>query len=132
MQSNINENFRILIVDDNSSIHDDYRKILTPPNKNQNDFDQLSMELFDDPVLHSYKEPQLNLDFAFQGEEALQLVKSAYDQNDPYVLIFMDIRMPPGMDGIETVKKYGNSIQIKKLLFVQLLQITHGQTFKIS
>ncbi|MCJ8347354.1 response regulator [bacterium] len=105
MQSNNNETFRILIVDDNPSIHDDYRKILAAKTSAQEEFDQLSMQLFDDELPPAYKEPIIDLDFAFQGEEAFEMVKVAYKENNPYILIFMDIRMPPGMDGIETIKK---------------------------
>ncbi|PCJ16828.1 MAG: hypothetical protein COB02_15105 [Candidatus Cloacimonadota bacterium] len=105
MQSYINEKFKILIVDDNPSIHEDFRKILSPKNHLQNSFDALSKQLFDDELPRLYKNPEIQLDFAFQGEEAIKLVETAYQQNQPYLLIFMDIRMPPGIDGIETIKK---------------------------
>src|SRR5262249_958625 len=45
------------------------------------------------------------LDFASQGEEALNKVVLALKEGRPYALVFMDVRMPPGWDGITTIKK---------------------------
>ena len=42
---------------------------------------------------------------AYQGEEAVSMVEKACREGQPYALIFMDVRMPPGIDGIETVQK---------------------------
>jgi signal transduction histidine kinase len=53
------------------------------------------------PVQHA----MFRLDFAFQGEEALAMVKRALEQNDPYRVAFVDVRMPPGWDGIETLMR---------------------------
>ncbi|MCO4782143.1 MAG: response regulator [Candidatus Cloacimonetes bacterium] len=105
MHSNTNEKFRILIVDDNPSIHEDYQKILAPQKLSEDQFHELSMKLFDDEILQTNQELSLTLDFAFQGNEAFEMVQKAYSENSPYILIFMDIRMPPGADGIETVRK---------------------------
>src|SRR3990167_7959389 len=95
---------RILIVDDNPEVHKDFAKILKPkPKKHLNDIQNL---LFDEkstlePVIFE----SLKMDSAFQGVEAVQLVKMACDQNQPYSVAFIDIRMPPGWDGIQTIKK---------------------------
>lgn len=105
MPSNSTDKLRILIVDDSPTIHEDYKKILVPQNIVKDEFDQLSMQLFDDEIPQANKEPDLCLDYAFQGEEAFDMIKKAYTENDPYILIFMDVRMPPGIDGIETIKK---------------------------
>lgn len=96
---------RILLVDDNAAIHEDFRKILLQRQGNS--------------TLASYKEKlfgnneqttnptnaPLCLDSAYQGEEALQMVKKALSEQRPYCLAFVDIRMPPGWDGIVTIKK---------------------------
>jgi PAS domain S-box-containing protein len=45
------------------------------------------------------------VDFALQGPDALALVEAALKANDPYALAFVDIRMPPGWDGVETIDR---------------------------
>ncbi len=97
---------RILIVDVNESIHNDFNKVLLGKNKDK--LRNVEMALFgdDDPDL-ALDEPQVEyrIDHAFQGEDAIEMVDRAYEENDPYSLIFMDVRMPPGMDGIKAASK---------------------------
>lgn len=108
------ENNRILVVDDNESIHDDFRKILLSPRKvEDNNYISLEKELFGNTgneVLSVNFDYQI--DFCFQGEQAFELVKTAEFEKKPYAIIFMDVRMPPGWDGIETIariwEKYPN------------------------
>jgi predicted signal transduction protein with EAL and GGDEF domain len=45
------------------------------------------------------------LDSAYQGEEAIEMVRAAHTQGRPYALLFVDVRMPPGLDGIETTAR---------------------------
>ncbi|MDB6022652.1 MAG: Signal transduction histidine kinase [Pedosphaera sp.] len=47
--------------------------------------------------------PTFKIDFAFQGQEALACVRAALAEDYPYTMAFMDVRMPPGWDGIETI-----------------------------
>src|ERR1700735_951628 len=42
---------------------------------------------------------------AFQGQEGLELVKKAFQNGKPYAMAFIDVRMPPGWDGIETAAR---------------------------
>ena len=46
-----------------------------------------------------------DIDHAYQGDEAIQMVEQAAAEGDPYSLIFMDVRLPPGMNGIEAIQK---------------------------
>ncbi|MBF0197262.1 MAG: hybrid sensor histidine kinase/response regulator [Planctomycetes bacterium] len=94
---------RILVVDDNESIHEDYSKSLNHSNTSVNKrLDELGSELFEDePSTSQYSMAvQYEIHHAFQGEEAVEMVKTSMEKNEPYVLIFLDVRMPPGMDGI--------------------------------
>ncbi len=50
-------------------------------------------------------ETTFDIDHAYQGQEALHMIDAAKSEGDPYSVVFMDVRMPPGMDGIETTKK---------------------------
>ena len=71
-------------------------------------FDALAQELFadlKDSDSFISEKPKYQLDHAYQGEEALKMVAAAEKDNMPYALLFMDVRMPPGWDGIETIKR---------------------------
>lgn len=104
-------NSRILIVDDNPSIHDDFEKILpTAENERTEPENELFDEVFgddhrseDDSGSREPAEFLYKLDHAYQGQEALEMVEAAEAANNPYAVIFMDVRMPPGWDGIETI-----------------------------
>jgi len=96
------ENHRILIIDDDTRIHEDFRKILCAK-ENTTEYDELEASLFsndsNDEVTFKYE-----LDSAFQGEEGYKKVISAKEEGRPYAMAFVDMRMPPGWDGLETIK----------------------------
>ncbi len=103
------ENKRILVVDDNLSIHKDFTRILIPESENKNISKKISevSNLFDS-FMDTEPEPDFlsldyEVDFAIQGEESLKMIEEAIEKNEPYSLVFMDIRMPPGWDGIKTL-----------------------------
>ena len=97
-------NRRILLVDDNTSIHADFRKILCPSNTGTVALDEMEAALFDDaqPVIPG---TSFTLDSAYQGQEALEMVKQSLAENRPYAMAFVDVRMPPGWDGVETLAR---------------------------
>jgi len=92
---------RILVIDDNRSIHEDFRKILGSRHAGNFVLDEVESELFGDVKVET-NAPELEIDSAYQGQEALVLVRTALEQGRPYAMAFVDVRMPPGMDGIET------------------------------
>jgi len=100
---------RILVVDDNIAIHEDFKRILIEGSEAGDAEEQeLSSELFENdlaagPIQKDTVEYQI--DDAFQGIEAIQMVDLAAKQRMPYSLIFMDVRMPPGIDGIVAIKE---------------------------
>lgn len=96
------DNRRILVIDDNVSIHEDFRKILVPP-KDSNSLDQARVALFGEtPSLPP--EEHYELESAYQGQEGVALVQSAQREGRPYAMAFVDMRMPPGWDGLETIE----------------------------
>ncbi len=98
------DNRRILIVDDNPAIHQDFAKILGPAPAAVGDLDALEAELFDfGPA--APRSTTFELAFASQGVEALQHVTAAAKQGTPFALAFIDMRMPPGWDGLETIER---------------------------
>ncbi|HVU33761.1 MAG TPA: response regulator [Opitutaceae bacterium] len=94
---------RVLIVDDNRAIHEDFRKILGPKER-LSELRRAEFELFEARA-GGGPETAFELDSAFQGEEALALVQRAVAAHRPYSLAFIDVRMPPGWDGIETTEQ---------------------------
>jgi len=97
---------RILIVDDTPSIHEDFKKILGKSSDTGNDLDEMADSLFGATAQDSvYKQINYHLDSAFQGEEAIKMIEKAEDEGCGYSLVFMDVRMPPGQDGIKTIAK---------------------------
>ncbi|MBC8094820.1 MAG: PAS domain S-box protein [Akkermansiaceae bacterium] len=97
-------NRRILVVDDNPAIHQDFRKILGSNSSDQAEFQSAEAALFGDVTVSS-PACAFEMDFAFQGEEALALVQLSLSEGRPYAMAFMDVRMPPGWDGIETTSR---------------------------
>jgi PAS domain S-box-containing protein len=97
-------NHRILIVDDNTSIHTDFRKILCSAKSAPAALNEMESALFaeDEPAV---KQMGFELDSAYQGREALEMVKKALEDKRPYAMAFVDVRMPPGWDGIETIAR---------------------------
>ncbi len=96
-------NNRILIVDDNADIHADFRKILCPPEETT-DLDKAESALFGGAV-QTKTVTAYELTSAYQGREAIEIVRKAAEENNPFALAFVDVRMPPGMDGVETIKE---------------------------
>src|SRR5688572_30326226 len=97
-------NNRILVIDDNPAIHADVRKILCPQVSDSTaSLDLLEAELLggDDPA-PVRKRATFSIDDAHQGREALELMKKSIAAGLPYAMAFVDVRMPPGWDGVET------------------------------
>ncbi len=94
--------YRVLIIDDNQAIHDDLRKILIGEVAGEPDL------LADEELLFNTTPVQtcrFEIDSAYQGQEGLAMVDRAIAENRPYAMAFVDIRMPPGWDGVETVSR---------------------------
>ncbi len=99
----VEPNRRILIVDDNRAIHDDFRKILGPAAASRDELKALDAELFGTTAAAS--DDGFLLDSAYQGEEAIEKVRRARAEDREYALLFVDVRMPPGLDGIATTAR---------------------------
>ncbi len=97
-------NRRVLIIDDNDAIHEDFRKILSLKECNQSLADE-EAALFGTPqtVAAAGAGVSFELDSAFQGQEGLAKVEEALRRGRPFALAFVDVRMPPGWDGVETI-----------------------------
>jgi len=98
-------NHRILVVDDNHAIHDDFNKIFAPPDATAGTLDDLEAALLDLPAPSAPQPASFELVSAFQGREALDHVLAAARANRPFAMAFVDMRMPPGWDGLETIER---------------------------
>jgi two-component system NtrC family sensor kinase len=97
-------NNRILIVDDNPAIHQDFRKVLGAHRRSEPALLKVETALFGlaEPEVPS---AEFELDSVYQGQEALERVRKAQAEGKPYAVAFVDVRMPPGWDGVETVTR---------------------------
>ena len=84
-----NQSFRILAVDDDSTVRDLYEGILNP--------------LHSSPTI-----PNFELTCCSQGDEAVDAVKRSFEENAPYAVAFLDLNMPPGPDGEWTAEEIHN------------------------
>ena len=96
---------RILIVDDNPAIHDDFRKVLAAPPAPKGELEDLEAQMFGTTETASSGQREFELVSAYQGRDALRLVTEACAQGRPFSLAFVDMRMPPGWDGLETIEQ---------------------------
>ncbi len=97
---------RILVIDDNRAIHEDFRKVLgqDPRRDLENQFRAAEALLLGEappPVT----EPAFEVDSAYQGQEGVALAQQALAAGNPYSMAFVDMRMPPGWDGLETIQR---------------------------
>ncbi len=102
-----NSSHRILLVDDNPSIHEDIKKILKSSGDDQ--LAAVEAELFGDTTTlsRSNNTPEFHYEFhsAMQGQQALAIVQEAILNGQRFSMAFIDLRMPPGWSGIETIKQ---------------------------
>ncbi len=96
------ENRRILIVDDNSAIHDDFAKILCADDHSYR-LAAHEQALFGDRPSNSLF-PRFELTNALQGRAAVTMAAEAFYDQSPFALAFVDMRMPPGWDGLVTIQ----------------------------
>ena len=103
-QLNRDKNRRVLVIDDNRSIHDDFRKILSPATATAAAAAATERAVFGG-AKDTVEQTQFEVDSAYQGQEGVLLAQKALQAGLPYAMAFVDVRMPPGWDGVETTRK---------------------------
>ena len=93
---------RVLVVDENPAIHEDFRKILGG-NADGNTELLAAERLLLGEAAAPVARPAFEIDTALQGQEGVARVKKALEEERPYAMAFIDMRMPPGWDGLETI-----------------------------
>ncbi|QDV25131.1 ATP-binding protein [Aureliella helgolandensis] len=105
-----NQVHRIIIIDDNEAIHDDFRRILVQSDEDDT-LSSLENELFGDgdSAQTGVSTQKLGCSFelssAFQGQDGFEMVLDAREAGQAFALAFVDMRMPPGWDGLETIRR---------------------------
>jgi len=96
---------RILVIDDNASIHGDFRKVLgvDAADTAQAALAVLEADLFGDSHGASSR-PNFDIDSAYQGQEGVEMARKAVAEGRAYAMAFVDMRMPPGWDGLKTIE----------------------------
>ena len=97
-------NTRILVIDDNPAIHEDFRKILAadqPSGAKSHQAEEILFGESNGPDL----EATFEVNSAYQGQEGLEMLQQSLVEARPYALAFVDVRMPPGWDGVETISR---------------------------
>lgn len=95
---------RILVVDDEPSMHADFRRVLGEPVTALADerLDSIEATLFGSKPVSA--KVRFDLTAAMQGDAALELARRAMEADSPFAVAFVDMRMPPGWDGLRTTK----------------------------
>ena len=96
--------YRVLVVDDNAAIHSDFRRVLAAKPESSA-LDDLERRLFAEVGDSTGSASTFVVDTASQGEEAIEMVRRSVESGKPYQVAFVDVRMPPGLDGVETISR---------------------------
>jgi diguanylate cyclase (GGDEF)-like protein len=97
-------NRRVLVIDDNAAIHEDFIKILGPEQGAESALLDAERALLGESIPASTRQC-FQVDTALQGQQGVELVRNALAAGHPYALAFVDMRMPPGWDGLETIQR---------------------------
>ena len=103
MEPEAYESNRVLIVDDQPEIHDDFEEMLKPGPSGAST-DELVAAFVSEPA-KVFSLPEFELLHASGGEEACDIVRAARESNRPIAVVYVDVRMPPGIDGVETTRR---------------------------
>ncbi len=120
---NVSGQYRILAIDDEEHIHATYDAILGTDRESENhheELDQLMALALTPPAETAAPETETNyrLDHAYQGEEGYQQVLDALEEGDPYAVIYVDIQMPPGWNGIQTAHKIMRADPLVRIILI--------------
>lgn len=89
---------RILFAGNEQYVLDEYARILREPAASS----AAALEASDLTDGHVIKEANYDTALCKQGSEAVDSIRLAVEENLPYSVAFLDVQMPPGIDGIET------------------------------
>ncbi len=97
---------RVLLIDDNAAIHGDFRKVLSggPEHSERAALALLEAGIFGDAAQNTPR-PSFEIESAYQGQDGVEMARAAVACGNPYAMSFVDMRMPPGWDGLKTIEQ---------------------------
>ena len=101
---------RVLVADDDENVLDCYREAFGDEEQTNQvkALDALAAELFDaDDDIEN--QPKFDIVACSQGDDAIKVAEAAREKGEPFDVVILDVRMPPGIDGVEA------GSQIRKL-----------------
>jgi len=113
------ENIRVLIADDDEHILNAYREAFSEsdPTGQIRVLDVLAAELFDSGN-DDLEETHFDVTACSQGDDAISLAQQAADVGKPFDVVILDVRMPPGIDGVEAGSQIRNLDPDVEIIFV--------------
>ncbi len=115
MMEEFSKKRRVLIVDDQHPIHDTFDRVFAEKRSEDNALTDFETRFLEPNAGRQAEQsgrssgndtaPRFSLDHALSGEQAIELVRTAIRQQDPYAVAFVDMRMPRGLDGLETTER---------------------------
>lgn len=110
------QNIRVLIADDDEHVLEAYREAFSDTESTQEmrALDALAAELFESDDI-AENEPHFDVVACSQGDDAISLAKKATDEGNPFDVVILDVRMPPGIDGVEAgrqIRKIDGDVEI--------------------
>ncbi|MFC1512990.1 PAS domain S-box protein [Thermodesulfobacteriota bacterium] len=101
-------NKRILVIDDDKEIWRAYQDVLLPMDTDDAPGNRMARLLNPAAAEAAEEEAHFEMFFAPQGQEGFAMVEAGLGDTTPYAVAFIDIRMPPGWDGMKTAAKIRN------------------------
>ena len=111
-------NNRILVVDDDPEILDIFKTVLNGKKQGSHINPLNALLTANDPNAKADDHRNFKVDIAQQGEQAYTMIKQAIADKNPYAVLFTDMRMPPGWDGIRTAKEVRQLDQYIEIIVV--------------
>jgi len=96
---------RILVVDDDHDLHGDYQRCLAPAELESDDLRAARAALFGAAHDTTILGTTFRLGHAYAGADAVELVRASLGDGDRYSVAFVDMRMPPGWSGVDTIRE---------------------------
>ncbi len=110
------EYIRVLVADDDEHVLDCYREAFCDdePTNRMRALDEMAADLFDADE-GSVEQPKFDIVACRQGEDAIRKAEMAAQQGKPFDVIILDVRMPPGIDGVEAgsrIRRFDRDVEI--------------------
>ena len=96
------EYIRVLVADDDEKVLDCYREVFTHDDQTGQvqALNEMAADLFDAET-DIVDQPKFDIVACNQGDDAIKVAEAAQEKGEPFDVVILDVRMPPGIDGVE-------------------------------